>query len=155
MLCIARCLWCSIIGSVVLWYWCGCSCYFCFFFFQAEDGIRDTSVTGVQTCALPIFARAVSDRVCPGDQPTPRSDTARAIRGLHEDRRGGGRPGRRTGRLSRSRKVARPADLADRKRRSRLRPLPAAAIVVVGLRGRGVNPRSAVKPASVLRRMTR
>src|SRR5437764_11714799 len=28
--------------------------FFCFFFFQAEDGIRDTSVTGVQTCALPI-----------------------------------------------------------------------------------------------------
>ena len=28
---------------------------FVFFFFQAEDGIRDTSVTGVQTCALPIF----------------------------------------------------------------------------------------------------
>src|SRR5260370_27433312 len=26
----------------------------CFFFFQAEDGIRDSSVTGVQTCALPI-----------------------------------------------------------------------------------------------------
>src|SRR5437762_14165019 len=25
------------------------------FFFQAEDGIRDTSVTGVQTCALPIY----------------------------------------------------------------------------------------------------
>src|SRR5437762_4663534 len=29
-----------------------------FFFFQAEDGIRDTSVTGVQTCALPIFGDA-------------------------------------------------------------------------------------------------
>src|SRR5256885_10698796 len=29
-----------------------------FFFFQAEDGIRDYKVTGVQTCALPIFARA-------------------------------------------------------------------------------------------------
>src|SRR5699024_11263180 len=30
--------------------------YFCFlfFFFQAEDGIRDRNVTGVQTCALPI-----------------------------------------------------------------------------------------------------
>ena len=28
---------------------------FVFFFFQAEDGIRDTSVTGVQTCALPIY----------------------------------------------------------------------------------------------------
>src|SRR5437762_4768372 len=30
--------------------------FFFFFFFQAEDGIRDTSVTGVQTCALPIFS---------------------------------------------------------------------------------------------------
>src|SRR2546422_6101631 len=29
-----------------------------FFFFQAEDGIRDVAVTGVQTCALPIFAGA-------------------------------------------------------------------------------------------------
>src|SRR2546430_9073777 len=28
-----------------------------FFFFQAEDGIRDLTVTGVQTCALPIFGR--------------------------------------------------------------------------------------------------
>src|SRR5476649_1359311 len=28
-----------------------------FFFFQAEDGIRDHWVTGVQTCALPIFSR--------------------------------------------------------------------------------------------------
>src|SRR2546429_9490012 len=27
-----------------------------FFFFQAEDGIRDVAVTGVQTCALPIYA---------------------------------------------------------------------------------------------------
>src|SRR5437762_5681551 len=32
------------------------------FFFQAEDGIRDTSVTGVQTCALPIS-------VCPARIP--------------------------------------------------------------------------------------
>src|SRR5690625_7630002 len=31
-----------------------CSCCFSFFF-QAEDGIRDGHVTGVQTCALPIF----------------------------------------------------------------------------------------------------
>src|SRR2546426_3726576 len=29
--------------------------FFIFFFFQAEDGIRDYKVTGVQTCALPIF----------------------------------------------------------------------------------------------------
>src|SRR2546430_4489281 len=32
-----------------------CSAYFNFFFFQAEDGIRDLTVTGVQTCALPIL----------------------------------------------------------------------------------------------------
>src|SRR2546427_1596713 len=29
-----------------------------FFFFQAEDGIRDLTVTGVQTCALPILIAA-------------------------------------------------------------------------------------------------
>src|SRR3712207_8284123 len=34
-----------------------------FFFFQAEDGIRDIGVTGVQTCALPISARAVIERI--------------------------------------------------------------------------------------------
>src|SRR5690606_39474378 len=33
--------------------------FFFFFFFQAEDGIRDFHVTGVQTCALPIFAGAI------------------------------------------------------------------------------------------------
>src|SRR5438034_6062455 len=32
--------------------------FFSFFFFQAEDGIRDHCVTGVQTCALPIFSRS-------------------------------------------------------------------------------------------------
>src|SRR5437667_6220523 len=31
-----------------------CFLLFFFFFFQAEDGIRDRDVTGVQTCALPI-----------------------------------------------------------------------------------------------------
>src|SRR5207248_5266792 len=35
-----------------LWYF---FFFFFFFFFQAEDGIRDRTVTGVQTCALPIF----------------------------------------------------------------------------------------------------
>src|SRR5437879_11558683 len=37
------------------WYF----CFFFFFFFQAEDGIRDTSVTGVQTCALPICCQSL------------------------------------------------------------------------------------------------
>src|SRR2546430_4852903 len=32
--------------------------YLFFFFFQAEDGIRDLTVTGVQTCALPISWRS-------------------------------------------------------------------------------------------------
>src|SRR5688572_33248983 len=32
-----------------------------FFFFQAEDGIRDLTVTGVQTCALPISTAARGD----------------------------------------------------------------------------------------------
>src|SRR5260221_6073412 len=34
--------------------------YIFFFFFQAEDGIRDHCVTGVQTCALPISSRSSS-----------------------------------------------------------------------------------------------
>src|SRR5699024_11797071 len=32
----------------------------CSFFFQAEDGIRDRNVTGVQTCALPIYLKVYS-----------------------------------------------------------------------------------------------
>src|SRR5256886_8735327 len=35
----------------------------CFFFFQAEDGIRDLTVTGVQTCALPIYKVSISGSV--------------------------------------------------------------------------------------------
>src|SRR2546429_1430351 len=35
---------------------------FIFFFFQAEDGIRDVAVTGVQTCALPILGRETEQR---------------------------------------------------------------------------------------------
>ena len=37
-------------------------CKFEDFFFQAEDGIRDTSVTGVQTCALPIWKAIAAPR---------------------------------------------------------------------------------------------
>src|SRR2546422_2733900 len=35
--------------------------FLCFFFFQAEDGIRDVAVTGVQTCALPILRYVVGE----------------------------------------------------------------------------------------------
>src|SRR5690606_40220192 len=40
----------------------------CFFFFQAEDGIRDFHVTGVQTCALPI-SYAADKRVRDANPP--------------------------------------------------------------------------------------
>src|SRR2546429_9786778 len=46
-----------------------------FFFFQAEDGIRDVAVTGVQTCALPISHRAAA----------PVSDGSGAAAGVAED----------------------------------------------------------------------
>src|SRR2546430_10605677 len=54
---------------------------FVLFFFQAEDGIRDLTVTGVQTCALPIFcwpssparASVTSTREVPGSSPKPES----------------------------------------------------------------------------------
>src|SRR5205809_3298271 len=39
---------------------------FLFFFFQAEDGIRDVAVTGVQTCALPIFGHLYMAGIVPG-----------------------------------------------------------------------------------------
>src|SRR2546429_7145136 len=41
---------------------CADSCLF--FFFQAEDGIRDVAVTGVQTCALPISSRSRREKRC-------------------------------------------------------------------------------------------
>src|SRR5438034_3248469 len=40
--------------------------YLFFFFFQAEDGIRDHCVTGVQTCALPISREKAIVGICPG-----------------------------------------------------------------------------------------
>src|SRR6266536_6667760 len=39
-----------------------------FFFFQAEDGIRDPLVTGVQTCALPILSRPARSRGAEGSR---------------------------------------------------------------------------------------
>src|SRR5690606_40245533 len=40
----------------------------CYFFFQAEDGIRDFHVTGVQTCALPISTRIVLEEYGLGER---------------------------------------------------------------------------------------
>src|SRR5207248_4872644 len=52
------------------------SFFFFFFFFQAEDGIRDRTVTGVQTCALPICVvararRGSGGRGLPAEKPIP------------------------------------------------------------------------------------
>src|SRR2546430_11477372 len=43
----------------------------CFFFFQAEDGIRDLTVTGVQTCALPISFTVQPTGMTAGSVITP------------------------------------------------------------------------------------
>src|SRR5438874_6641825 len=43
--------------------------FFFFFFFQAEDGIRDLYVTGVQTCALPIYLSEVESVAVTSDLP--------------------------------------------------------------------------------------
>src|SRR5258707_11434626 len=59
----------------------------CFFFFQAEDGIRDIGVTGVQTCALPIFEQTPGVDVALIDIMMPDMDgyeTMREIRRLPE-----------------------------------------------------------------------
>src|SRR2546425_13175004 len=51
--------------------------FFFFFFFQAEDGIRDKLVTGVQTCALPIWSLAYRSGGVPGSQ-RPQREVTRA-----------------------------------------------------------------------------
>src|SRR5690349_24669537 len=45
-----------------------------FFFFQAEDGIRDLYVTGVQTCALPIWPRVGCMPCCASSSPAVHPD---------------------------------------------------------------------------------
>src|SRR2546430_10997267 len=69
------------------------SVLFFFFFFQAEDGIRDLTVTGVQTCALPISAvDAAADAEIVGrdDEELRRcGHSARGGRSRSEERRVG------------------------------------------------------------------
>src|SRR2546430_5293206 len=69
-----------------------------FFFFQAEDGIRDLTVTGVQTCALPISRgnRADGWRGAGGRAGAISGrDRAQRVRGPTGDRIGGEPSGRR------------------------------------------------------------
>src|SRR5256886_2041601 len=60
-----------------------------FFFFQAEDGIRDLTVTGVQTCALPIYAaagRALGPAFRGRGVPPPRQHAASRAAGETRER---------------------------------------------------------------------
>src|SRR5256885_8561330 len=61
---------------------------FYFFFFQAEDGIRDYKVTGVQTCALPIFAEVVEHLADVVDGGAGDRDVAAGDAGLGADAAG-------------------------------------------------------------------
>src|SRR3712207_2582004 len=69
------------------------------FFFQAEDGIRDIGVTGVQTCALPIFRRPHGGR-----QRRPGRARGQRPRRTAPGARGRRRPGPRRGRRHRARR---------------------------------------------------
>src|SRR5207248_7123115 len=56
------------------------------FFFQAEDGIRDRTVTGVQTCALPISTAAnASDHVFLPEQPAASAGLFEGIDAVQSD----------------------------------------------------------------------
>src|SRR5262249_58151700 len=85
---IEYCKVCSVVIVAFLW---------CFFFFQAEDGIRDWSVTGVQTCALPICAADARRRLdreptvvrdddgVDDREPEPRASVVRRSRAVEPD----------------------------------------------------------------------
>src|SRR2546430_9053426 len=99
------------------------SCVNLFFFFQAEDGIRDLTVTGVQTCALPISA-APRRRAGPGSGPPGGGSCRRRRRGRRGRSGTAGRanpspasPGRGRGRRSRSeeRREGKRVDLGGRR----------------------------------------
>src|SRR2546421_2474721 len=59
-----------------------------FFFFQAEDGIRDLIVTGVQTCALPISAPTSSTPWCQATRSTAKNAPAPAAKSRARGDRG-------------------------------------------------------------------
>src|SRR5437763_4999921 len=74
-----------------------------FFFFQAEDGIRDTSVTGVQTCALPIWGFLVAHSV--GSSASPRGGECNGAPPRSEERRVGKESSARGGLRTLNRRV--------------------------------------------------
>ena len=65
---------------------------FLFFFFQAEDGIRDYKVTGVQTCALPIWLGSLFNMYVfsPGVAQTNRRNTKGVVQNHSSSKEYGG-----------------------------------------------------------------
>src|SRR5215470_9807940 len=64
------------LGSYIFFFFSQVVLRFFVFFFQAEDGIRDATVTGVQTCALPISLR--------GEYRRPRAAPARRVLSIRQ-----------------------------------------------------------------------
>src|SRR5690606_41036237 len=85
-------------------------------FFQAEDGIRDFHVTGVQTCALPILVRALADEALHADGSIRWWRWTRRPRTYPWSRRGADRPARRDAAAARRPRLT-PAALRRRPRR--------------------------------------
>src|SRR2546430_9234816 len=59
------------------------------FFFQAEDGIRDLTVTGVQTCALPIWQGGMEPNIRVGSAQGVAASMTRAVAGAEREQREG------------------------------------------------------------------
>src|SRR2546422_8316263 len=89
------------------------------FFFQAEDGIRDVAVTGVQTCALPIYlsrpARALVRSPLPVCAAVVRRVSARAAPAGWCVRAAGASRGSGQRRRSEERRVGKSVDLGGRR----------------------------------------
>src|SRR5256885_3107321 len=97
--------------DVIVWSFTSRELWPFFFFFQAEDGIRDYKVTGVQTCALPIWRGRAGGQRVPRVHGTAPNRTgmavsrrgerrSRVIAGLRGDTHEGGRAGGPTDRKS-------------------------------------------------------
>src|SRR2546430_17729296 len=85
----------------------------CFFFFQAEDGIRDLTVTGVQTCALPICQASIVLRR--RRQVRHEGEIVAWSNRGQESVELGGRDGGRWGLRSEERRVGKSVDLGGRR----------------------------------------
>src|SRR2546430_6964111 len=100
----------------------------CFFFFQAEDGIRDLTVTGVQTCALPIYHRRADPVRCPSRRRRARGGPPGRHLGVRAAQTSVGPPGRRRrarrrgGERRHWRRLQRPRGLPVEPERCRFQP---------------------------------